>query len=692
MSDLCDDRDRESILRDLESSDEEVRRLAVERVGAIGVEDSIPVLIEALGDPSWRVRKASVERFAACPDITLAADALIPELAEEDDPGRRNAAVEALIRCGSKAVPLVVDAIGTNDPDVRKLTVDILAAIGDSQALPHLLCLIEDPDPNVRAAIAEALGAIGGDGVDRALHRLATDSEEVPPVRFAALHALFLLGEPIPVSELGAVLDDPTLCPAALLLLGCPDDGEAVPTLLKALAERSRSAREAAIRSLLILVARSDGAGCEELFEKIRQAADESPVLVTSAVQRLANADLATRLILVQFLGLLRTPEVVGPILRAGNDDALVDVCLATLEAMGSLAAETLDAAWNDLERESRRNACLLLGRIDGGRGSPRLMEALEDVDPEVRIAAARSVGERAEAVPVLMGRLETAAREYEFDCGAEVIAASEALIALSERASLADELVELLRSRFQGAPDRVRRALAGVLGRIARVSDLPLIEILLGDSDAGVRRAAVGAVGRLDPAAATETLRSALGDESATVRAAVARVLGSCPSEAALAGLRHLAGDEDPWVRAAAIRAAGGRYSRSEESGREIVLALIEAGLADDAVVAIAAVAALKQVGGPVAERAAEVLERGEPELISEATGCLAAHAASDRLGAVIGLVSHPDWSVRAEAIRTLADRGVTQSVPAILRRMHTERDEFVRGEMLRALTRLES
>ncbi len=93
MSDPCHDRDRESILRDLESSDEEVRRLAVERVGAIGVADSIPVLIEALGDPSWRVRKASVERFAACPDVTMAADALIRELSEEDDPGRRNAAV-----------------------------------------------------------------------------------------------------------------------------------------------------------------------------------------------------------------------------------------------------------------------------------------------------------------------------------------------------------------------------------------------------------------------------------------------------------------------------------------------------------------------------------------------------------------------------------------------------------------------
>ena len=63
MSALCDHRDRDSILRDLKSSDEEVRRLAVARVGTIGVEESIPLLVEGLGDSSWRVRKASVERL-----------------------------------------------------------------------------------------------------------------------------------------------------------------------------------------------------------------------------------------------------------------------------------------------------------------------------------------------------------------------------------------------------------------------------------------------------------------------------------------------------------------------------------------------------------------------------------------------------------------------------------------------------
>jgi len=52
---------------------------------------------------------------------------------------------------------------------------------------------------------------------------------------------------------------------------------------------------------------------------------------------------------------------------------------------------------------------------------------------------------------------------------------------------------------------------------------------------------------------------------------------------------------------------------------------------------------------------------------------------------------VSHRDWTVRSEAIQVLADRAVAKAVPAILRRLETEQDDFVREVMLRALDRLE-
>jgi HEAT repeat protein len=45
----------------------------------------------------------------------------------------------------------------------------------------------------------------------------------------------------------------------------------------------------------------------------------------------------------------------------------------------------------------------------------------------------------------------------------------------------------------------------------------------------------------------------------------------------------------------------------------------------------------------------------------------------------------------VRAEVIGALAERAVASAAPAILRRLESEQDEFVREASLRALARLE-
>src|SRR5262245_10277463 len=105
-----DARERESILQDLSSGDDELRRLAVERLALLSAEEAVPRLVARLGDESWRVRKAAVERLAGSADPVLVCEALIAALADGDNPGRRNAALEALVRCGSVAVPPLLAA------------------------------------------------------------------------------------------------------------------------------------------------------------------------------------------------------------------------------------------------------------------------------------------------------------------------------------------------------------------------------------------------------------------------------------------------------------------------------------------------------------------------------------------------------------------------------------------------------
>jgi HEAT repeat protein len=695
-----DDRDRESVLRDLVDEDEEVRRLAVERVSALPIDEAIPRLVERIGDSSWRVRKAAVERLVACSDTTQMVGALIVALGDGENTGRRNSAVEALVDCGSRAVPQLVAAMESPDSDVRKLVVDALAGIGDPRSAPALIELLGDPDANVRAAVSDALGAIDGEDSARALQKVATCEEEEQLVRFSALHAMAALEVPIRARELAPVLNDAVLRPAGLALLGrVDDDEEAVTVLLKSLASHSRSVREAAIGSLLRTLSGVDGARAEVLAARIREAAQASPLVIGSAVDRLTEANLPTRLLFLQFLGLVRAEEAVVPMLLAAEDEALSQIALANLESLGELAERAIEAAWSDLDANARTEACVLFGRTGGEASAARLIAALEDPSPELRNAAARSIGQRGltGALPLLLHRLKSAAEDDDFESEDEIALLTEALIGLARPRSdsdpeITENAISLLTSSVDGAAEAVRLAIATVIGRIGRQHDAQVVEFLLKDPSPLVRRAAVDALARLDPGTAAESLRLALADEASIVRIAAAGALGASQSEGVIDILHCLADDEDPEVRAAALRSVGSRFIASpDEKHRSFVIELIDSALADEAVVALAAIETLKGMSGPIAERALQVLDRAEPELVREAVRCVGAHGDASCVESLLPLVSHPDWTVRAETIQVLADRGVAKSVPPILRRLEMEQDNFVRDTIMRALDRFE-
>jgi len=84
-------------------------------------------------------------------------------------------------------------------------------------------------------------------------------------------------------------------------------------------------------------------------------------------------------------------------------------------------------------------------------------------------------------------------------------------------------------------------------------------------------------------------------------------------------------------------------------------------------------------------------LLGRSEPEVVREAVRCFGSHAEPGELEALLPLVAHADWSVRAEVVEVLAERRVRHAVPAILRRLETEQDDVVRGVTLAALQRLD-
>jgi HEAT repeat protein len=124
----------------------------------------------------------------------------------------------------------------------------------------------------------------------------------------------------------------------------------------------------------------------------------------------------------------------------------------------------------------------------------------------------------------------------------------------------------------------------------------------------------------------------------------------------------------------------------------RERVIGVLGAALHDEGAVTMAAVESLAAIGGEAAAQAcAPLLQVQDPELVLAALNCIGKHADPESVEALVPLISHGHWSVRAESIAMLSERGVVKAVPAILRRLESEQDDFVRDAILRALKRLE-
>jgi HEAT repeat protein len=639
------------------------------------------------------VRKAAVDRIETLPDGAGVIKALLASLADGDNAGRRNSAVEALMRRGAEAVPALTRASASDDADVRKLVVDALGGIGDPSATDRLLEMLGDQDPNVRGAAADALGSGGSRAAEGPLLGVAADSDEQALVRLSALCALRTLRAELRVMDLEPTLAHPLLRAVSFELLGYSDDPAACSVLVKGLVSSSRSSREAAMQALLGVLGRAAPDEAESVADAIREAMADAPETLRDACERLGEAELPTRLVLIQILGLAGGEESVVPILRAGTDQELADLALGTLEKMGAMGEGAIVAAFPRLEASARALACNSLGRTRGARALPLLSSALEDPEVEVRIASAEALGacDAEETLSALASRLSAAAREVGSEAEDELRAIGSALGRSAAGGERGVRTVRLLTPRLERAEVGERTEIARILGSLGEPLGCEPVTLLVSDPDPSVRRAAVESLARLAPT--SESLRLALADESPLVRMAAAGCLGGFETPEVIEDLGCLSRDDDERVRASAVRAIArlaGSGLPPDEHAR--LVELLSAAVSDSGSVAIAAVEGLASLGGAEAARATlPALGREDPEIIQSAVRCLGTHGDSDALQYLIPLVAHPQWLVRAEAIEVLARRRLTRAVPAILQHLEAEDDEFVRDVILRALKRLE-
>jgi len=171
-----------------------VRRNAVLTLEEIGGEKAAEVLCDALKDPNTGIRKKTAETLGTIGSKSTL-EALIGALGDRAPAVRRSAA-DALGKIGdNSATKALIEALKDKEPGVKQSVVEALGRIGSERAIGPLIEALKDGFPEVRRSAAEVLGEIGNKSVIPHLAKLKRDEEiiwrsEDESVREAAIQAV----------------------------------------------------------------------------------------------------------------------------------------------------------------------------------------------------------------------------------------------------------------------------------------------------------------------------------------------------------------------------------------------------------------------------------------------------------------------------------------------------------------------
>lgn len=166
---------------------------------------------------------------------------------------------------------------------------------------------------------------------------------------------------------------------------------------------------------------------------------------------------------------------------------------------------------------------------------------ALNDTLPEVSLAAAVSLAQLGEAVPV-RGLIESLLEQA--GEGSRQLDAMMAHIAPRQK----DDLIAL--AQDEAAPEHIRAGAIDALGRSGQFDALDAITTLKGSPSIEVRAAVVRGLGALGHPDGTRALMELLGDAAWEVRAEAAEAVGRIGLAEAADSLSRLLADQHWWVR----------------------------------------------------------------------------------------------------------------------------------------------
>ena len=352
------------------------------------------------------------------------------------------------------------------------------------------------------------------------------------------------------------------------------------------------------------------------------------PDVAERVEQDLQASDPATRRTAAQELvqlGAGRGAPLAIDALSDVNDEVRLAAAEAAIRLRAAAATNVVTSWLNAPDARLRRKACEVARALPSAQAVGPLSRTLGDPDAEVRAAAADALGHQAspEAVAPLLGRLDDPAPPVRI----QIVGA---LARLGDRRAV----VPLVGKVQDSSPD-VREAVAHALGDLGDPRASSALVLALRDQNNDVRRDALAALGRMRAADAVDAISPFVTDRTPSLRLAALGALGRIASADAVRVVVQSLGTGDD---------AGGALERT--AARDALVAAGPAAIAELHVV-LSSSSSLQSTTS-----AAWVL--GELKATREASAIVAAM----RRGALPA----------AAALHALAGAGTAAEVPVVL------------------------
>jgi HEAT repeat protein len=310
------------------------------------------------------------------------------------------------------------------------------------------------------------------------------------------------------------------------------------------------------------------------------------------------------------------------------------------------------------------------------------LMEALMDVRPEVRSAAAFRLGEMGEdsfsAVPTLVSMLSKECPFYKGTVGTALghigILAYPSLIDLIPNADyytaseikqaieiMGISVIPLILEDLNDHRPVVRKFCVSLVGEIAGVKVLDSLVKALSDKDYEVRATAASALGKIGKLAnnAVPSLIKALQDPDPDVRSSASLAIGMIGHDQAVPFLISVLHDPNDQVRAAAIESLGELGTGAKDAIKELINCLQDSDdrVRENCVWTLGRIGPLAIDSIPALERALEDKYWGVHQNVPATLGKIGPQA----LDVLIRALSHRNYHIRGRAVEAIGSFGKT-------------------------------